>query len=43
VPSVLIFSTRNFRRLSGFSRALVSWKRYVLFAEPPPLATNRNE
>src|SRR5512134_429683 len=42
VPSVFIFSTRNFSRLPGLRSALVSWYRYVLLAEPPPLATNRN-
>ena len=42
VPSVFIFSTRNFSSDAGFRSALVSWKRYVLFADPPPLATKRN-
>ena len=41
VPSVFIFSVRNFSRLAGFRSAFVSWKRYVLFAEPPPFAMNR--
>ena len=26
---------------AGFSRALVCWYRYVLLAEPPPLAMKR--
>ena len=41
VPSVRIFSERNLTRLAGFSSAFVSWNRYVLFAEPPPLAIIR--
>ena len=40
--SVIIFSVRNFSKLPGFSRALVSWYSEVLFADPPPLVTNRN-
>ena len=28
---------------SGLSRALLSWNRYDLLADPPPLAMNRNE
>ena len=35
-------SSRNFTRSSGFRTALVCWKKKVLFADPPPLATNRN-
>jgi hypothetical protein len=42
VPRVLSFSSRKRARLSGFRRALVSWKRKLLLAEPPPLAMNRN-
>ena len=42
VPSVRIFSSRNCSSDVGFSSALVSWKRKVLLAEPPPLVTNRN-
>ena len=42
VPRVLSFSSRKRARPSGFRRALVSWKRKLLFAEPPPLAMNRN-
>ena len=37
-----IFSAMNLRSDAGFSSALVSWYRKVLFADPPPLATNRN-
>jgi hypothetical protein len=35
-------SVKNFSRLFGLSRALVSWKRNSLLPEPPPLATKRN-
>src|SRR3990170_4359759 len=42
VPSVFIFSTRNFSSDAGLSSAFVSWKRYILFADPPPLVTKRN-
>ena len=38
VPSVRSFSSRNRVRLSGLSRALVSWNRKLLLAEPPPFA-----
>ena len=41
MPSVRIFSSTNASSDSGFSSALVSWKRNVLLAEPPPLVTNR--
>ena len=41
MPSVFIFSVRYFTRLAGFRSAFVSWKRYVLFAEPPPFAIIR--
>jgi hypothetical protein len=43
VPSVFIFSVSQGTSFSGFRSALVSWKRYDLLAEPPPLATNRKE
>ena len=42
VPSERIFSSRNEAIRAGFSTALVSWYRYDLLAEPPPLAMNRN-
>jgi hypothetical protein len=42
VPMMRIFSSRNEAIRTGFSTALVSWYRYDLFAEPPPLAMNRN-
>ena len=41
VPSVFIFSARYFTRLAGLRSAFVSWKRDVLFAEPPPFAIIR--
>src|SRR5580693_9006642 len=42
VPSDRIFSSRNDSIRAGLSTALVSWYRNDLFAEPPPLAMNRN-
>jgi hypothetical protein len=36
----LIFSSMNFSSDAGFSTAFVCWKRYVLFALPPPFAMN---
>ncbi len=42
VPMARIFSSRNEAIRAGFRTALVSWNRYDLFAEPPPLAMNRN-
>jgi hypothetical protein len=42
VPISRSFSSRNRIMLVGFSSALVSWYRYDLLAEPPPLARNRN-
>ena len=42
VPMVRIFSSRKEAIRAGFSTAFVSWYRYDLFAEPPPLAMNRN-
>ena len=42
VPSERIFSSRNEAIRAGFRTALVSWYRNDLFAEPPPLAMNRN-
>ena len=42
VPSERIFSSRKLAIRAGFSTALVSWYRNDLFAEPPPLAMNRN-
>jgi hypothetical protein len=42
VPSERIFSSRKASIRWGFRIALVSWKRNDLFAEPPPLAMNRN-
>ncbi len=42
VPSERIFSSRKLSIRAGFSTALVSWYRKDLFAEPPPLAMNRN-
>src|SRR3984957_20005982 len=42
VPMVRIFSSRNEAIRLGFSTALVSWYRYDLLADPPPLAMNRN-
>ncbi len=41
-PSSLIFSAKNFLIESGLRRALVSWNKKVLFAEPPPFVTKRN-
>jgi hypothetical protein len=38
---VLMLSSRNFMSEVGLSRALVCWYRYVLLAEPPPLARKR--
>ena len=35
-------SVTHFSKLFGFRSALVSWKRYILLAEPPPLAMKRN-
>ncbi len=43
VPSERSFSSRNRVMATGLSTALVSWNRNDLFAEPPPLAMNRNE
>ena len=42
VPISRSFSSRNCIIRAGFSSALVSWYRYDLLAEPPPLAMNRN-
>src|SRR5260221_176638 len=42
VPRERIFWSRNSSMAAGLSTALVSWYRYDLFAEPPPLAMNRN-
>src|SRR5579863_8264270 len=42
VPSDRIFSSRNEAIRTGLSTALVSWYRNDLFADPPPLAMNRN-
>mmetsp|Transcript_12050 Transcript_12050/g.39433 ORF Transcript_12050/g.39433 Transcript_12050/m.39433 type:complete len:251 (-) Transcript_12050:652-1404(-) len=41
VPRPLIFSSTKASRDASFSSALVCWKRKVLFADPPPLATKR--
>src|SRR5205823_919608 len=43
VPRARSFSSRNRVMDAGFRTALVSWYRNDLFAEPPPLAMNRNE
>ena len=42
VPIARSFSSRKTAIRCGFSTALVSWYRYDLLAEPPPLAMNRN-
>ena len=42
VPISRSFSSRNRIIRFGFSSAFVSWYRYDLLAEPPPLAMNRN-
>ena len=42
VPRCFILSTRYFSSFSGERSAFVSWKSWVLLAEPPPFATNRN-
>ena len=42
MPSERSFWSRNASRLAGLSRAFVSWNSNDLFADPPPLATNRN-
>jgi hypothetical protein len=42
VPSERTFSVRNARIPAGLRTALVCWNRNDLFAEPPPLAMNRN-
>src|SRR5262245_14203575 len=42
VPRERIFCSRNVSMAAGLSTALVSWYRYDLLAEPPPLAMNKN-
>jgi len=42
VPIARSFSSRKRIMLVGLSRALVSWYRYDLLADPPPLAMNSN-
>ncbi len=42
VPRERIFCSRKAIIEASFRTALVSWNRNDLFAEPPPLAMNRN-
>ncbi len=42
VPSVRSLSSSHAISDDGFSNAFVSWNSRLLFAEPPPLAMNKN-